>query len=290
MNMPTATTTLSVSIASCLGLFAIPALAATVITTPVTTTVPVATAPVTTTTVTPVATTTVTPVATTSTIPLTTVAATAPSTTVVEQHSDGRVATITATPNSIGMQDATPVVSPVVGTAVAPAAVAQTTTTQQVVGNQVVTTQQTTSTPTLTSLQLAPVFSTPGVIAADTKVMKVMRDGSGREFLVPARDIKPGDIIEYQTTYLNSSTQPVADVQATINLPNGVKLVSLNTPLQTLATVGGDSYQTISQVGNTTVIRTTETTPLNTYSGLRWNLVDLAPNASRTVTMRAVVQ
>ncbi|MGP4713286.1 MULTISPECIES: hypothetical protein [unclassified Psychrobacter] len=40
-----------------------------------------------------------------------------------------------------------------------------------------------------------------------------------------------------------------------VSLPNGVQLLSLNKLLPTLATTGGDSYQTIQQVGNTMVIR-----------------------------------
>lgn len=217
------------------------------------------------------------------------------STTVVEQHPNGSTATITATPNSISMRDGAPSTT---------TSITQTTT-QQVVGDQVVTTQQTatapittrapivtstTSAPVVTTYSIQPVFSAPDVIAADTKVMKVMSDASGKEYLVPARSINSGDIIEYRTTYTNTTAQPVSDVMATVNLPNGVTLVSLDTPLQTLASSGGDSYQSISQVGDTTIIRTTETTPLNNYSNLRWNMVDLTPNSSKTVVMRAKIQ
>ena len=135
----------------------------------------------------------------------------------------------------------------------------------------------------LDALQLTPTFSTPGVVNAQTKVMKILKNKDGREVAVPANHIAPGDVIEYHTTYTNITAQPVTDINAMVSLPNGVQLVSLNSPLPTLATTGGDSYQTIQQVGNTVVVT-------ENYSGLKWNLVDLPANAPQTVVIRAKVQ
>ena len=212
--------------------------------------------------------------------------ATTSSTTVVEQYSDGKVATITATPNSITMQDGMPF------------SVTQVTTVPRYTIHQdatVVTTPVSTgaqvlavsndvpTTITLDSLQLNPTFSTPDVVNAQTKVMKILKNSDGREFAVPANNIAPGDTIEYHTLYTNNSAQPVRDINATVSLPNGVKLVSLNSPLTTMATVGGNSYQTIQQVGNSVAIQ-------ENYSGLKWNLTNLATNAPQTVVIRAKVQ
>ena len=244
------------------------------------------------------------------------------STTVVEQYSDGKTATITATPNGITMQDGMPYAvtqvttvpryvvrqSPIVQgtttvtsvpvtnsitnkvtkvdvittpassvTQVLPVA---TNVTPPVIMQQPVTNQVTT---TLDTLQLTPTFSTPGVVNANTNVMKILKNADGREVAVPANHIAPGDVIEYHTTYTNTTAQPVNDINAMISLPSGVQLVSLNSPLPTLATTGGDSYQTIQQVGNTVVIK-------ENYSGLKWNLVNLGSNAAQTVVIRAKVQ
>ncbi|MEG9304379.1 hypothetical protein [Psychrobacter celer] len=235
------------------------------------------------------------------------------STTVVEQYADGKTATITATPNGITMKDGMPY------------AVTQVTTVPRYTvhqsGNDTVVTQgRTTVTsvpvteqltqktsrvdvitaPTTTvvtnppattqivstsvdTLQLTPTFSTPGIVNAQTKVMKILKNSDGREIAVPANHIAPGDVIEYHTTYTNTSAQPITNVNATVALPSNVQLVSLNSPLPTQATTGGDSYQTIQQVGNTVVIK-------EKYSGLKWNLVDLSPNATLTVVIRAKVQ
>ncbi|MGE6246031.1 hypothetical protein ACQKCF_08535 [Psychrobacter proteolyticus] len=246
------------------------------------------------------------------------------STTVVEQYSDGKTATITATPNGITMQDGMPYAvtqvttvpryvvrqSPVVqgtttvtsvpvtnrmtnsvtkvdvittpASSVTQVLPVVTNVTPPVIMQQPVTNQVTTTT-TLDTLQLTPTFSTPGLVNANTKVMKILKNADGREVAVPANHIAPGDVIEYHTTYTNTSAQPVNDINAMISLPSGVQLVSLNSPLPTLATTGGDSYQTIQQVGNTVVVQ-------ENYSGLKWNLVNFDANAAKTVVIRAKVQ
>ena len=258
------------------------------------------------------------------------------STTVVEQYSDGKTATITATPNGITMQDGMPYAVTKVTTVPryvvrqSPVVQGSTTFTSVPVTNRVTNsvtkvdvvtapvstvTQAlpvTTATPlpvmnapattvitnqpsihpsvsnqitttTLDTLQLTPTFSTPGVVNANTKVMKIMKNSAGREVAVPANHIAPGDIIEYHTTYTNTTAQPVNDINAMVSLPSGVQLVSLNSPIPTFATTGGDTYQTIQQVGNTVVVK-------ENYSGLKWNLVNLGSNAAQTVVIRAKVQ
>ena len=153
-------------------------------------------------------------------------------------------------------------------------------TTLPITNNNIVAVTMTTS---LDTLQLKPVFSTPNVVAANTKVMKILKNREGREFAVPANHIAPGDIIEYHTVYTNTTARPVSDINATVTLPNGIKLLSLNSTLPTLATVGGNTYQTIGQVGTSSLIQ-------QPYSGLKWNLVDLGANAAQTVVIRATVQ
>ena len=258
------------------------------------------------------------------------------STTVVEQSSDGKTATITATPNGITMQDGMPYAVTKVTTVPryvvrqSPVVQGSTTFTSVPVTNRVTNsvtkvdvvtapvstvTQAlpvTTATPlpvmnapattvitnqpsihpsvsnqitttTLDTLQLTPTFSTPGVVNANTKVMKIMKNSAGREVAVPANHIAPGDIIEYHTTYTNTTAQPVNDINAMVSLPSGVQLVSLNSPLPTFATTGGDTYKTIQQVGNTVVVQ-------ENYSGLKWNLANLNANGNQTVVIRAKVQ
>ena len=244
------------------------------------------------------------------------------STTVVEQYSDGKTATITSTPNGVTMQDGMPyavtqvtttpryvvsqgnnntIVTQGRTTVTSVPVTNQTTNTVSQVNvvttpvntvtqvlpvgtaTQLPVTSQIATTTSLDALQLTPTFSTPDVVNAQTKVMKILKNSAGRDVAVPANHIAPGDIIEYHTTYTNTTAQPVNDINAMVSLPTNVRLVSLNSPLPTLATTGGGSYQTIQQMGNSTVIQ-------ENYSGLKWNLVNLDPNAAQTVVIRAKVQ
>ncbi len=160
-----------------------------------------------------------------------------------------------------------------------------TTNTVPIINNRMTTTPVVTNTTitTLDAIQLKPTFSTAGVVNANTKVMKILKDSSGRDVAVPANSIKPGDTIEYHTTYVNNGAQQISDLNAMVSLPTGVRVVSLNSPLPTLATTGGDSYQTIQQVGNTVVVQ-------ENYSGLKWNLANLTNNTPQTIVIRAKVQ
>lgn len=245
-----------------------------------------------------------------------TVAPIASSATIIEQSSDGSVATITATPTGITMQNGAPfyvtqvnttprytaktvVKTPNVAVAVTPVVPVATTTVvtspvSPVAANTVITPVATTANNTvvsvaqsaapvttvaLKSLEITPTFSTAGLVTANTKIMKVLKDSSGREFAVPANQINSGDVIEYQTQYVNTSTKPLADLNAQLVLPTGVKVISLQSQLPTYARLG-DSYQVIDQSGAVT----------NNYSGLKWDLVNLAANAPQTVVIRAQVQ
>lgn len=157
------------------------------------------------------------------------------------------------------------------------------TATTKVITSQPMTNQIVSTTTSLDTLQLQPTFSTPDIVGAQTKIMKILKNNDGREIAVPANHVAPGDVIEYHTTYNNITAQPINDVNAVVSLPDGVKLVSLNSTLPTLATTGGNNYQTIQQVGNTVVIQ-------ENYSGLKWNLANLDANAPQTVIIRAKVQ
>ncbi len=225
------------------------------------------------------------------------------STTVVEQYADGKTAVITSSPNSITMQDNRPIsvtgaasntrYLPSQGTvSVTSMPVNTRGTTQRVdviaVPTTLVAPTLITNTPPITSqvitldrLQLTPTFSTSDIVSANTKVMKILKDSSGRDIAVPAHSIKSGDIIEYHTTY--TSAQPVSDVDATVAFPNGVKLVSLNSPLPTMASVDGDRYQALPQATGNTALQ-------DNYSGLRWNLANINANMPKTVVIRAQVE
>jgi len=155
----------------------------------------------------------------------------------------------------------------------------------QPVVNQTTTSQVTpvTSTTSLSDLQLNSTFNTPDIVNAQTKIMKILKTEGGQEMAVPANHVSSGDIIEYHTTYTNTTDQPVNTLNAMVSLPSGIQLLSLNSLLPTLATIDGNSYQTIQPMGNMS------TSQVN-YTGLKWNLVNLDANAVQTVVIRAKIQ
>lgn len=245
-------------------------------------------------------------------------------TTVVEQDTNGNVTTITATPNGISMQNGMPyavtqvqttpsftTIQPVAVTTTTPAIVTTPATPIAVINtpatnNTVVTpvavapvvaTPIVTTTPsnfTVAAIQLNPTFSLPNAISENTKIVKILRDASGQEFAAPASTLQSGDVIEYHVTFANATLRPIHQVTATITLPSGIKVLSIDTPMQTLATTStvatNATYQSIRQVGNTTLIQTSEALPLNTYTGLQFKLSNLAPKASKNAIIRAQIQ
>ena len=66
--------------------------------------------------------------------------------------------------------------------------------TTTIVTNQPATTQIVST--SLDTLQLTPTFSTPDVVNAQTKVMKILKNKDGREVAVPANHIAPGVVID----------------------------------------------------------------------------------------------
>lgn len=144
-------------------------------------------------------------------------------------------------------------------------------------------TDQTVKSTSLETFQLTPTFSKPDMVSAQTKIMKILQNEEGQEMALPTNHVASGDIIEYHTTYTNSTDQPVNNINVRVSLPDSIQLVSLNSLLPTLATTDGENYQTIQPMSNTVATQ-------ENYSGLKWDLVHLDASATQTVVIRAKVQ
>ncbi|MGP9491773.1 hypothetical protein [Psychrobacter sp. AOP7-B1-24] len=144
-------------------------------------------------------------------------------------------------------------------------------------------TDQTVKSNSLETFQLTPTFSKPDMVSAQTKIMKILKNEEGQELALPTNHVTSGDIIEYHTTYTNSTDQPVNNINVLVSLPDSIQLVSLNSLLPTLATTDGENYQTIQPMSNTVATQ-------ENYSGLKWDLVHLDASATQTVVIRAKVQ
>lgn len=135
------------------------------------------------------------------------------------------------------------------------------------------------------------------VFAADTQAVdvrlqafQVVTQDKGGEKLVPATSAQPGDTVEYQVTYQNNGKAPAKAVVATLPVPDGAMayLDGSAAPKAVQASLDGKEFAALPLKRE--VVRNgkkvTETVPSSEYRFLRWQLGDLAPGKSATVTSR----
>lgn len=120
---------------------------------------------------------------------------------------------------------------------------------------------------------------------------KVVKGADGKEQLLDAATVKPGDVIEYRATYTNRSAKPVTGVVATLPIPEGLQYQPLTAkPGATLvqAAVKGGDYSAEPLIR--TVAGKVQPVPYAEYRSLRWSLGQLPAGGSAAVSARAFVQ
>lgn len=119
----------------------------------------------------------------------------------------------------------------------------------------------------------------------------VVRDA--KETKQSANTVKPGDIVEYTVEYRNESAQALRNVQGLLPIPKGMTYVGISAkPVGAQASTDGKSFEAMPlkrfekqpNGGNAAVI-----VPLKEYRELRWDLGDIAPKSSKTVSARVQV-
>lgn len=156
--------------------------------------------------------------------------------------------------------------------------------------------------PWLLAVGLAPAFAQTAAVtppAATTKAavtveltqVKVVKGADGKEQLVDAATVKPGDIIEYKAVYTNRSGKPVSGLVANLPIPEGLQYVPKSAmpgaALVKAATKDGvyAAEPLATKVGTAMV-----PVPYGDYRALRWSLGQLPANGVTAVTARATVQ
>ncbi|QNK65421.1 DUF11 domain-containing protein [Variovorax sp. PAMC26660] len=121
---------------------------------------------------------------------------------------------------------------------------------------------------------------------------KVVKDAQGKEQLLDAGSVKPGDVVEYQATYTNNTGKPVTGLVADLPIPEGLAYLPRSAkPGATLVqaatkdAVFGPEPLTRKAAGNKT-----EPVPYADYRALRWSLGQLPANGSAAVSARAKVE
>ena len=126
-------------------------------------------------------------------------------------------------------------------------------------------------------------------VVATLNAFKVVSSANG-EKLVPTTEAQPGDTIEYQVTYRNAGKDAARDVLATLPVPKGgMRYVADSAaPAKAEASLDGSKFAPVPLTR--TVVRAgkqqQEVVPVSEYRFLRWQLGELAPGRSITVSSR----
>lgn len=124
---------------------------------------------------------------------------------------------------------------------------------------------------------------------------KVLTSENGKETLVDAQSIKPGDVIEYRASYTNQDGKPVMGLQAILPIPEGMEYLPKTArpgPGKALAATASGAYapepltRQVRVNGNLQV----EPVPYVQYRSLKWELGQLAPGATQIVSARAQLE
>jgi len=65
-------------------------------------------------------------------------------------------------------------------------------------------------------------------LTGSMEARKVVQQTSGREVLMPAREVNPSDVIEYRLTYANTSEEALRNVSVVDPIPHGTEYISLS--------------------------------------------------------------
>ncbi len=120
---------------------------------------------------------------------------------------------------------------------------------------------------------------------------KVVKDAQGKEQLVAADSVKPGDVLEYTATYTNHTGKSVTGLVANLPIPEGLEyLPKTAKPGATLVKVATKDGAFAAEPLARNVNGKSEPVPYNEYRSLRWTLGQLPANGVTAVTARAKVE
>jgi uncharacterized repeat protein (TIGR01451 family) len=122
---------------------------------------------------------------------------------------------------------------------------------------------------------------------------KVVVASDGKETLVPADKVKPGDVVEYQARYSNEGATPVTNLIVTLPIPKGLELLAkTDLPPGAMASVDSVNFEPAPlkrMVRRADGSQVAELIPLNEYRALRWQVAQLAAGKSAVFVARAKV-
>jgi uncharacterized repeat protein (TIGR01451 family) len=131
-----------------------------------------------------------------------------------------------------------------------------------------------------------------GPLETRLEQQKVTRAADGKEILVAADAVRPGEVIEYKATYRNTGPQPLRNVEATLPIPPNTEFVpgSLK-PGNAKASLDGRAFadmplkRTVTRDGK----QVQEEVPAREYRALRWYPGELGAEKTLAYTARVKV-
>jgi uncharacterized repeat protein (TIGR01451 family) len=130
------------------------------------------------------------------------------------------------------------------------------------------------------------------VVAAELTQFVVVKAANGREQLLDASSVKPGDVLEYRVTYTNNSGKAVTGLVADLPIPEGLEYVPRSAKpgadLVKAAVKDGEySAEPLMRKGKA---NKPEPVPYAEYRALRWTLGQLPAGGVAAVSARAKVE
>lgn len=114
-----------------------------------------------------------------------------------------------------------------------------------------------------------------------------------KEALESADKAKPGDLIQYDAVYKNTTQAAVKNLQATVPVPQGLAFVAESAkPAGAQASTDGKTFHPIPltrEVKKPDGTIEQEPVPLSEYRAIRWTIAELPASGSTTVSLRARV-
>jgi hypothetical protein len=121
---------------------------------------------------------------------------------------------------------------------------------------------------------------------------KVVTKG-GKESLVDAKEVRPGDIVEYTAVYQNDNAETVRELRPVMPMPRGVEyLAGSANPSRVEASVDGKEYGVAplkKMVRDTNGKLEERAVPYAEYRYLRWYFESLKPRERVSVKARVKV-
>jgi uncharacterized repeat protein (TIGR01451 family) len=122
---------------------------------------------------------------------------------------------------------------------------------------------------------------------------KVTIGADKKEVLIEAKNVKPGEIIEYQATYTNKSKAAISKLTPNLPIPEGTEyLAGTAKPALIKATLGDGKFEAIPlkiKVKLPDGKEVEQEVPAARYKALQWSLGELPAGKSLTVSARVRV-